>query len=205
MFIKKIKKIIILFLFLLLICLPFWFLVPVKKVLAFGFNPDKKVFLNKKMNNINVDEIKNIIMKDEDIKNIKIVRTPFGIIFVFTTKRKILAYFNDNVILKGIDENGVIFKTKDINKRLPVLSGNKNKIIEGLYLLRINKDIDTIFLTEDCPLTKDGKFKILWGNDDYSNKKKIIEKIKKNQNEKGVIDMRFKNNIFFIEEEKWLN
>ncbi len=205
MFFKKIKKIFLIILFIFLIFLPLWFLIPAKKIISFGYNIDKKILLNKKMNKINILEIKNIILKNEDIKNIRILKTPFGIIFVFSKKREILAYYNDNGILKGIDQNGNIFRTIYTKERLPVLSGNRNRIIEGLYLLRIDKNIDTVFLTEYGPLTDDGFHKILWGYDDYQKKKNLIDKIKKNLSEKGIIDMRFKNNIFFMKEERCLN
>lgn len=190
------KKLIILILIFSLISLIMWLFIPVKKVLAFGINFDNKLFINKKMYRVDTKMIKNILMKDEDIENVKILRTPFGIILLFAKKKEIVAYYNDNGLLKGIDNNGNIFKTKNNKKNLTIITGNKEILIEGLYLMRVNKSADTIFLTEDCPMTYEGNIKILWGKEDYRKKLEIVKIIKKNLKEKGVIDMRFKNNIF---------
>uniref|UniRef100_A0A7C4YG62 FtsQ-type POTRA domain-containing protein n=1 Tax=candidate division WOR-3 bacterium TaxID=2052148 RepID=A0A7C4YG62_UNCW3 len=205
MSVKKIMKIIIiLFFFSFILFIPGFF-IPIKKVYVFGGFFESKKIMNKKIYAINSSELKKEIMKDESIKETKIIKFPYGILFIIIKKREPVAYYIENGILKCVEKNGFIFKTDEKNKRMKFLKGNKERIVEGIELMKILKNVDTIYLGRDGPITKLGNFEILWGYNGYREKLKIIEKIMKKFDESGIIDMRFKNNIFFIKEEKWLN
>ncbi len=201
---KKIKLLTFILLLMSIFIFSLWLTLPVWKVLTFGVNIDNRMFLNKKICKINPEKIKKVLMKDEEIKYVRILRSPFGILFIFVEKREPVAYFCEDGEVKGVDENGNIFKIKVVNKSLKFIKGNKEKIIEGLYLMKL-RDADTIYLCNECPITIEDGFKIIWGNGDYRKKDKIARRIKKNLEKKCVIDLRFKNNIFINKEDLWLN
>jgi len=184
--------------------LAYYFFMPVLEVVYTGNGRDivmKGNLKGKQIYRLNTERLRGEILKDKRIENVRLFRFPWGMVVIHTCLRTPVAVYIERGEKYGVDRNGVVFQWEGVDT-LPEIKGNKSYINLAVSLIRILKDVDRVYITEDGPVTRMKGYRILWGRSEYREKARKTELLIKSGLPSGEFDLRFGDLIIYREEVK---
>jgi len=182
--------------------LAYYFFMPVVEVVYTGNGREivnKENLKGRHLYSLNTERLRESILKDRRIENVKLFRLPWGMVVIHTCLRTPVAVYIERGEKYGVDRNGVVFQWEGIDT-LPEIRGNKNYINLAVSLIRILGDVDKVYITEDGPVTRSKGYRILWGRANYRDKVRKAELLIRSGLPSGEFDLRFGDLIIYREE-----
>ena len=182
--------------------LAYYSFMPVLEVVYTGNGRDivmKGNLKGKQIYRLNTERLRGEILKDKRIENVRLFRFPWGMVVIHTCLRTPVAVYIERGEKYGVDRNGVVFQWEGVDT-LPEIKGNKSYINLAVSLIKILKDVEEVYITEDGPVTRKKGYRILWGRSEYREKVRKTELLIKSGLPSGEFDLRFGDLIIYREE-----